>query len=456
MEGGRAGVEGDEWAGSLERSNVRCKPAGTGWLAPPRSLASPRNMGGWVAAAQVAAPAPSLPLVACPGQTRRLVPCAPARSSQVLSPMRKGPAGTTALNPMLQALLNPPAPGKAELARHQGQAGAPAAPAAPGCRRTRACTRATACASSALRSAAVSSSTLTAASRTQCMSCAAASPHPSIFCSEHSSPNAFCVTATQGGGHGGTAPWSVSLPWLRGHNAGGLPARDRPALERSACPRGAQPARPPAPSSCPLSFASAVHSRAAPMSLPAAAASSFRLGSTAISSPSCRRASSGEVSRPAGLLCVEPQTHGGRAGRRPPAGSARPDAVSRGRRGLASGVSTKQSARARPLHGWWPSPPRAQRRWAAAGGGWTAAPAPAPRAGAPSPPAQQAGRGGWHSAPMGWVVHSHPPTPSQAVGRHESRTGAATANSTITAVTAAPSPAHRRRRPPSRRAGGRP
>lgn len=45
--------------------------------------------------------------------------------------MRKGPAGTTALNPMLQALLNPPAPGKAELARHQGQAGAPAAPAAP-------------------------------------------------------------------------------------------------------------------------------------------------------------------------------------------------------------------------------------------------------------------------------------------------------------------------------------
>lgn len=37
---------------------------------------------------------------------------------QVISPMRKGPAGTGTLNPMLQALLNPPRPGKAELLRH--------------------------------------------------------------------------------------------------------------------------------------------------------------------------------------------------------------------------------------------------------------------------------------------------------------------------------------------------
>ena len=38
--------------------------------------------------------------------------------------MRKGPHGTTALNPMLQALLNPPARGKAELPRHAAHAAA--------------------------------------------------------------------------------------------------------------------------------------------------------------------------------------------------------------------------------------------------------------------------------------------------------------------------------------------
>ncbi|KAL4458529.1 hypothetical protein ABPG75_013394 [Micractinium tetrahymenae] len=43
---------------------------------------------------------------------------------QVLSPMRKGPAGTTALNPMLQALLNPPAPGKPEIPRHHAHTSA--------------------------------------------------------------------------------------------------------------------------------------------------------------------------------------------------------------------------------------------------------------------------------------------------------------------------------------------
>ncbi|PSC71270.1 exodeoxyribonuclease V subunit alpha [Micractinium conductrix] len=42
---------------------------------------------------------------------------------QVLSPMRKGTAGTSVLNPMLQALLNPPAPGKPELPRHAGGGG---------------------------------------------------------------------------------------------------------------------------------------------------------------------------------------------------------------------------------------------------------------------------------------------------------------------------------------------
>lgn len=74
-------------------------------------------------------PAPSqLPrLTLPPGATRARSPL------QVLSPMRKGPAGTTALNPMLQALLNPPAPGKAELARYHGAAAAsPAAAAAAG------------------------------------------------------------------------------------------------------------------------------------------------------------------------------------------------------------------------------------------------------------------------------------------------------------------------------------
>ncbi|KAI3435893.1 hypothetical protein D9Q98_001951 [Chlorella vulgaris] len=36
---------------------------------------------------------------------------------QVITPMRKGPAGTSALNPMLQALLNPPSRSKAEISR---------------------------------------------------------------------------------------------------------------------------------------------------------------------------------------------------------------------------------------------------------------------------------------------------------------------------------------------------
>lgn len=48
---------------------------------------------------------------------------------QVISPMRKGPAGTTTLNPMLQALLNPARPGKAELLRHHSAAHAAAAAA---------------------------------------------------------------------------------------------------------------------------------------------------------------------------------------------------------------------------------------------------------------------------------------------------------------------------------------
>jgi len=36
---------------------------------------------------------------------------------QVLSPMKKGPAGTRSLNVALQALLNPPAAGKAQVQR---------------------------------------------------------------------------------------------------------------------------------------------------------------------------------------------------------------------------------------------------------------------------------------------------------------------------------------------------
>lgn len=34
---------------------------------------------------------------------------------QVLSPMRRGPAGVQSLNARLQALLNPPQPGRAEI-----------------------------------------------------------------------------------------------------------------------------------------------------------------------------------------------------------------------------------------------------------------------------------------------------------------------------------------------------
>ena len=37
--------------------------------------------------------------------------------TQVLSPMKKGPAGTRSLNTALQALLNPPAPGKQQVQR---------------------------------------------------------------------------------------------------------------------------------------------------------------------------------------------------------------------------------------------------------------------------------------------------------------------------------------------------
>ncbi len=37
--------------------------------------------------------------------------------AQVLSPMKKGPAGTRSLNLRLQQLLNPPAPGKQQLQR---------------------------------------------------------------------------------------------------------------------------------------------------------------------------------------------------------------------------------------------------------------------------------------------------------------------------------------------------
>jgi ATP-dependent exoDNAse (exonuclease V) alpha subunit len=36
---------------------------------------------------------------------------------QVLSPMKKGPAGTRSLNTALQALLNPPAPDKQQVQR---------------------------------------------------------------------------------------------------------------------------------------------------------------------------------------------------------------------------------------------------------------------------------------------------------------------------------------------------
>ena len=42
--------------------------------------------------------------------------------SQVICPMRKGPSGTVVLNRMLQALLNPPAPNKPELARNPSKA----------------------------------------------------------------------------------------------------------------------------------------------------------------------------------------------------------------------------------------------------------------------------------------------------------------------------------------------
>ena len=56
-----------------------------------------------------------LPLTTLPTNVRPFL--------QVLSPMRKGTAGTSVLNPMLQALLNPPAPGKPELPRHAGGGG---------------------------------------------------------------------------------------------------------------------------------------------------------------------------------------------------------------------------------------------------------------------------------------------------------------------------------------------
>lgn len=38
--------------------------------------------------------------------------------------MRRGPAGTNVLNPLLQAVLNPPAAHKAELQRHGGHSAA--------------------------------------------------------------------------------------------------------------------------------------------------------------------------------------------------------------------------------------------------------------------------------------------------------------------------------------------
>lgn len=70
----------------------------------------------------------------CSGREQRLPRCRPADLApaprsllQVISPMRKGPAGTATLNPMLQALLNPPRPGKAELLRHASAAHAAAA-----------------------------------------------------------------------------------------------------------------------------------------------------------------------------------------------------------------------------------------------------------------------------------------------------------------------------------------
>lgn len=46
--------------------------------------------------------------------------------------MRKGPAGTTTLNPLLQQLLNPPDPAKHELPRHAGAHGGTAGAGARG------------------------------------------------------------------------------------------------------------------------------------------------------------------------------------------------------------------------------------------------------------------------------------------------------------------------------------
>eukprot|EP00887_Chlorella_sp_A99_P006365 scaffold3.g6365.t1 len=85
--------------------------------APRLAPAAPR-------AASLAAPPSDALLVAAPG--------AGALPGAVISPMRKGPAGTNALNPLLQAVLNPPAPHKAELARHGGAAAAAAAVGAGG------------------------------------------------------------------------------------------------------------------------------------------------------------------------------------------------------------------------------------------------------------------------------------------------------------------------------------
>ena len=59
-----------------------------------------------------------VPHLATPARPPPALPSLRPRPLQVISPMRKGPAGTTTLNPMLQALLNPPSRGKAELPRH--------------------------------------------------------------------------------------------------------------------------------------------------------------------------------------------------------------------------------------------------------------------------------------------------------------------------------------------------